>query len=649
MPAAASVPTRSPRLVLLFAVLTALGVSAAAAVILVVVRHADVARAHDAAGDRARFAARAVLAPELRAADLTSAPPPARTRELDRLVRRRVLIEGVRGAALYGPDGERVYSAMREPPDTTTRDSVRAALSGETVSELATAPDGSRVLRTYVPIGSSDDGIAGVFRLDQEYGPIAAAVRRSSLLIAGVLEGLLLLLFLALVPVFARASSRIHSHIGELDRVATHDELTGMLNRTGFRREAGARLLQGRPGAVLLVDLDGFSEISGSLGPASAELVLVEAAARIRRVLGPQDALVARFGEDVFGVWYDTDDAHEAEAVGCHLIRACTSEPFVADGVRLAVAADVGVGLFPEHGDDLDSVLSRASTALLTAKEDDLPGVEVYGEAHGTRDRNRLAVLAELRDALTHGRFRVFYEPQADFLTHQIRGVEALIRWEHPERGLLVANDFIADAERGGLSQELRRFVIEEAMAQWRTWFDLGYDLELAVNLTAVDTLDPALPDEIQLTAARHGVPPWNLVLGITERTLVADERQARRIVERLDEIGVRIAVDDFGTGFSSLASLRTFPILQVKLDRSLLAGVPGDESAEAIVGGSVEIAHGLGALVVAEGIETHAQWRFAHTMGCDIAQGHLVGRAAPADELLELFDAPRFVPLSVA
>ena len=149
--------------------------------------------------------------------------------------------------------------------------------------------------------------------------------------------------------------------------------------------------------------------------------------------------------------------------------------------------------------------------------------------------------------------------------------------------------------------------------------------------------------------ASRHGIPPWNLILEITERTLIADERRARQVVEQLGRIGVRISIDDFGTGYSSLASLRSYPIHQVKLDRSLLADVPGDEAAEAIVGGSVEIAHGLGALVVAEGIETPQQLHFASAVGCDIAQGYLIGRPAPPEELPELFDTPRLVPLSVA
>ena len=169
------------------------------------------------------------------------------------------------------------------------------------------------------------------------------------------------------------------------------------------------------------------------------------------------------------------------------------------------------------------------------------------------------------------------------------------------------------------------------------------------MNLSAIDMLDVSLPDQIEDLIRRYELPGWNLILEITERTLIGDERRARLVAERLGQIGVRLAIDDFGTGYSSLASLRRFPLQQVKLDRSLLAGVPGDKSAEAVVGGSVEIAHGLGATVVAEGVETHDQLRFVYLMGCDIAQGYLIGRPAPADEVRSLLDVPRLVPLSVA
>jgi diguanylate cyclase (GGDEF)-like protein len=640
---------RPPRLVLLFVVLTALGVAAAAAVILVVVRRADAAQAERTAADHARFAASVVLAPELRASDLTTAIPAERRAQLDRLLRRRVLLDGIQAGTLYGTKGRAVFtSPTGRASRRATAVRMNEALSGTTVSEAVRAADGSRILRTYVPVADSAGTVTGVIRLDQSYAPIAATAR-NSLLIAGVLEGLLVLLFLALVPMLGRASSRIRAQLAELAYVATHDELTGMPNRYGFRRMVGEALCTRDSAALMLVDLNGFSEINSALGSGAGDRLLIDAGIRLTRELSTDYALVARLGDDEFGVLCDAADVASAEWVA-RRIRRALGAPLESDGVRVAVDVDVGVALYPTHGPDVEAVLGHAATALVAAKGEGTSGVQVYDPAtQSARDNHRLTVGADLRDALEAGQLSVHYQPQSDLLTHRIRGVEALVRWEHPERGLLTAGEFITDAERCGLAQELRRFVVSTAARQWQEWHALGFDLELAVNLSAIDLLDPALPDEIEDAASRHGVPPWNLVLEVTERTLVRDERRTRQVVDQLGRIGVRLSIDDFGTGYSSLASLRSFPIHQLKLDRSLLADVPGDEAAEAIVGGSVEIAHGLGALVVAEGIEGLSQLQFASAIGCDIAQGYLIGAPAPPEELLDLLDAPRRVPLSIA
>jgi diguanylate cyclase (GGDEF)-like protein len=640
---------RPPRLVLLFVLLTALGVAAAAAVILVVVRQADEAHAERTAADHAQFAASAVLAPNLRTSDLKTAIPAARRAQLDRLLRRRVLLGGIHSATLYGTGGRAVYAtAGAKTSRRATAVRMNEALSGVTVSEAVRTADGSRILRTYVPVADPTGTVTGVVRLDQSYTPITATAR-NSLLIAGVLEGLLVLLFIALVPMLGRASSRIRAQLAELAYVATHDELTGMPNRYAFRRMANRALHTLDSAALMLVDLDGFSKINSSLGSAAGDRLLVDAGIRLTRELSPDHAVVARLGEDEFGVVCEAADVEGAEWVARRIRRALAA-PLEIDGVRMAVDVDVGVALYPSHGADLEALVGHAATALVAAKGEGTSGAQVYDPAtHSVHDNHRLTIAADLRDALELGQLSVHYQPQSDLLTHRIRGVEALVRWEHPQRGLLAAGEFIADVERSGLAQELRRFVVSTAARQWQDWHALGLDLELAVNLSAIDLLDPALPDEIEDATSRHGMPPWNLVLELTERALVRDERRTRQVVEQLGRIGVRFSIDDFGTGYSSLASLRSFPIHQLKLDRSLLADVPGDEAAEAIVGGSVEIAHGLGALVVAEGIEDLAQLQFASAIGCDIAQGYLIGEPAPADDLLDLLDTPRLVPLSIA
>ena len=645
--AADSARERSPRLVLLFAICTALGVASAAAVILVVVRHADTARAQGQAIDRAQFAAHAVLGPELRADDLSRRPRAKRVRQLDRLFAERVLLEGIHGATLYGSNGQMQYSTDTRVASGPTEARVRTALSGRVVSEIATAEDGSRVLRTYVPVGVGSAKVGGVVALDQEYERIEAAVRRSSWLIAGVLEGLLLVLFLIFVPLLARVSSRIRRHVGELEHLATHDELTGLPNRLGLRRAGDEIVLENVSAVLLLADLDGFSEINDSLGSENGDVLLREIAGRLRLDLA-DCALVARLGEDEFGVLLRDADQSDVEAVAGR-VRQSLARPFVVDDVRVAVTVSVGAALIPEHGGDFDTVLRRAGAALSTAKTEGQSSVQVYDFDHDTSDVSRLAFASELREALDTGQLLLHYQPQTDLATRQLRCVEALVRWNHPRRGLLAADEFISCAERSGLATELRHFVLETAAQQWSDWRDSGIELELAVNLSAIDMLDVSLPDQIEDLIRRYELPGWNLILEITERTLIGDERRARLVAERLGQIGVRLAIDDFGTGYSSLASLRRFPLQQVKLDRSLLAGVPGDKSAEAVVGGSVEIAHGLGATVVAEGVETHDQLRFVYLMGCDIAQGYLIGRPAPADEVRSLLDVPRLVLLSVA
>ena len=304
------------------------------------------------------------------------------------------------------------------------------------------------------------------------------------------------------------------------------------------------------------------------------------------------------------------------------------------DGVRVAMTVSIGAALLTERDATFAVVLRRAGAALSAAKEAGQGALEIFDHDHEANDVSRLALVAELREALVEGQLLVYYQPLVDLSTRTVRGVESLIRWQHPKHGLLTADAFIRQAERSGLTKAIRRFVLEATALKWREWKSRGIDLELAVNLGAIDMLDISLPDEIEDLLERHGIQPWNLVLEITERTLIGDEWRTAQVIDRLDQIGVRLAIDDFGTGYSSLASLLRFPVHQVKLDQSLLAGVPGDKAAEAIVTGSVEIAHAVGATVVAEGIETQEQWNFVNRIGCDIAQGYLLGRPGPGDEL---------------
>jgi diguanylate cyclase (GGDEF)-like protein len=628
----------------LFAVLSAVCVAAAGAAIVLVVRHADVARAEDAAAERAVFAAHAVLRPEIVAQDLAHPASRARARELDVELGQRVLGRGFVGVVLYGARGAPTYAGGRTALPENPGALLREALAGVPGSEVATGADGSRAYVTYVPLALASGEIGGVARLDQDYGPIAASASGFSWIVAGVLEALLVVLLVLFVPMLARAASRIRHHVSELEHSLTHDELTGLPNRQAFREATEKLLASGGNGALAVLDVDGFTDVDEALGERGGDTILVEVADRLRYEL--DDAvMVARFGDDEFGVLLRDAGTEDVEELAERAGRA-VSTPIQVGGVPVAVTFSVGAAL-AEAGEDVGTLLQRATTALSIAKRPGQPSTKLCGAEVDLRDISCLTLGAELRDALANGELLVHFQPQSDLTTRRIRGVEALLRWDHPHDGLLTAGRFIGQIERSGLSKDIRRLVLERSVAQWREWHGRGVELELAINLSPVDMLDVSLPGDVEHLLDRYGLPASCLVLEITERMLVADERRARAVVDRLTGLGVRIAVDDFGTGYSSLASLRSFPVRQVKLDRSLLVGVPGDPGAEAVIGGCVEIAHGVGATVVAEGIETPEQWRFVALMGCDIAQGYIVGRPCPADELTPLLLAPNRIPLT--
>jgi diguanylate cyclase len=630
---------RPPRLVVRFAILTALGLALAAITIAVLVRTESTALGQRYAIERARFAADAVLERELRSTDLSSRPTPARRRELRHIFEETVLREGIRGVALYAEDGRLTYSSGVVPPRRLPQTKMREALKGVAVSWLSrSGRGGDRVLWTSVPVVVGPEETAGVALLEQDYSPIEAAGRRAAWLVAAVLEGLLILLVLLLAPVLVRVTARIRDQIAQIEHVATHDEHTGTANRIRLRRAVENALASSAPGALLLVDIDGFSELNGIFGSDGGDAVLREVALRLRWELADCE-LVARLGEDEFGVLLDSASPDAIDAVADR-IKTSLEAPVLVEGVRVVLTVSLGAAALGDPSDDFVSLLRRASTALAIAKDAGDGEVCVHEPGNDVLDASRAALLAELRRALEDDELRVHFQPQVDLATRQVRAVEALLRWEHPTRGLLTAGEFVHEAERSGLARELRRFVLESAAQSWRTWKELGLALEVSVNIGPVDLVDASLPSEVASVLEAYGIPPWNLVLEITERTLVADERRTDEVIGALGKLGVRLAVDDFGAGYSSLASLQRFPVQIVKLDRSLLANALDRPAAGAILRGSVELAHAIGATVVAEGVEHPVQLELVQRLGCDIVQGYLVGRPVPPDEVPLLWDA---------
>ncbi len=348
--------------------------------------------------------------------------------------------------------------------------------------------------------------------------------------------------------------------------------------------------------------------------------------------------MIARLGGDEFAVLLPGADGPQAVLVAEQLSDALP-EPFVVDGYALYVGASVGVALYPEHGDDPDGLLRCADVAMYVAKRasDDLA---IYSSDQDRHSAERLALIGELRSAIEENQLIVHYQPKVDFARGQLVGVEALVRWQHPHRGIVAPTEFIPLAEQTGLIRPLGAWVLGEALRQQHEWRKVGLDIAVAVNLSTQNLNDP-LPDQIGELLARWCTPANRLLIEITESALMADPERAMGVLFRLREMGVRIAIDDFGTGYSSLSYLKRLPVDEIKIDRSFIRDMATDDDDMAIVRSTIALGHDLGLSVVAEGMEDGATWDLLADVGCDIAQGYFVARPMAAQQLVAWLHSP--------
>ena len=418
---------------------------------------------------------------------------------------------------------------------------------------------------------------------------------------------------------------------------ANHDPLTGLPNRrrllarledtTQAAREAKAKL------ALLLIDLDHFKELNDTLGHQAGDRLLQEIGPRLKAGV-PGAELVARVGGDEFAVLLPIGTTVEqAEEVAAELARAI-EVPFSFHGLTLLVRASVGIAMFPEHGRDVETLMQRADIAMYSAKSRGV-GHEVYSASRDGHSRARLALIGELPNAIQTGQVVVHYQPKFDLETGEVCGAEALVRWDHPQFGLLGPGAFLPLAEQTGLMRPLTLRVLEDALAQCARWRDEdGLNMPVAVNLGAPNLLDLGLPVDVHELLAKYDVDPGMLQLEITETIVAADPVRVIEIMQRLGELGIALSLDDFGTGSSSLAYLRQLPVQELKIDKSFILGIDEDAEAATIVQTIVELAHNLGLRAVGEGIETEEAYRLLAASGCDYGQGFLMGRPMPAAEL---------------
>ena len=422
----------------------------------------------------------------------------------------------------------------------------------------------------------------------------------------------------------------------DLRTLAATDDLTGLPNRRALYAEARSRFTRSSlsPQALLLLDLDRFKEVNDSLGHHLGDRLLVEVSGRLRARLREGD-LLARLGGDEFAILLEGARRTEAVAVATSL-RAAMMEPFLFEGVSLHSSTSIGIALFPEHGDDLSSLLRKADIALYQAKvtRDRHLVFEGDGAVDAVDTTTRLRRVAELRTALSRKELLLHFQPKVDLRTGQVVGVEALVRWEHPERGLLLPAAFLALVEQSGLMAAMTQEVLRLAIDQAARWHHAGRPLSVAVNLSPSCLVDNELPDQILAMLAAQVVPARALQLEITEEVLMTDRERARGILARLRSRGVQVAVDDFGAGYSSLAYLRDLPVDELKLDRAFVLPMATDPRAAALVASTIDLAHTLDLRIVAEGVEDAETCRELARLGCDQAQGFHVSRPVPAADL---------------
>ncbi|MCZ2857938.1 EAL domain-containing protein [Blastococcus sp. VKM Ac-2987] len=443
----------------------------------------------------------------------------------------------------------------------------------------------------------------------------------------------------ALVVENAELRAAEQLRLAQLATEAHHDPLTGLANRRRFIEEVENTVYgdRDRRCALVMIDLDRFKEINDSFGHSVGDDLLCLVGPRLQRALGPDD-LLARMGGDEFAVLLPDADADRARQVA-EDIGAELRDAFVLDGMSLHVDASIGIALCPDHGRDRSLLLARADTAMYAAKRGRM-GHEVWAPDGTPATRDRLETLEQLRSALDGEQLDNHYQPKLDLRTGTVVGLEALVRWNHPDRGLLYPDVFLPLAEQAGLMRRLALRVLERALRDLRSWRAQGHDLSVAVNLSVSNLQDVALPEQVAMLLDAFSVPAEALVLEITEDVLMADAARSQQVMAGLRRLGVRLSVDDYGTGYSSLSYLRALPVDELKLDRSFVTHLTSDTRAAAIVRSTLQLSRDLGMSMVVEGVEDADSLAALREWGCDVAQGYHISRPMPAGRVLGWLDA---------
>jgi diguanylate cyclase (GGDEF)-like protein len=426
---------------------------------------------------------------------------------------------------------------------------------------------------------------------------------------------------------------RLRIEVAAREHQALHDSLTGLGNRTLFNQWVDEALGRRRPQqrvGVMVLDLDGFKDVNDTLGHQVGDMILKEVAGRVLVGLG-SERRAARLGGDEFALVISSAGSTEEIVSAAEAVLKAVSQPIAVEGLILEIRASVGVAVAPYHGWDALTLLRRADGAMYAAKTS-RKGVVVYDHDIDQHARRRLTLAADLRKALDAEELEVWYQPVASLTTGDITGLEALLRWRHPEHGSISPDEFIPVAEQTGIIEPLTWWVMERALKELARWRRDGYELTMAVNVSARSIMEHTMVVRLRRLLKDIGVPPADLTLEITESLMMSDPEGSERILDELSKLGVQIAIDDFGTGYSSLSRIKRLPVNTVKIDRSFVLSMHNDGGDEAIIRATIELARSFGLKVVAEGVEVQETWDRLLELGCDLVQGYLIAPAMPAD-----------------
>jgi diguanylate cyclase (GGDEF)-like protein len=429
-----------------------------------------------------------------------------------------------------------------------------------------------------------------------------------------------------------------------IEHQSLHDTATGLPNRAFFERRLGELIANGgtTPLTVLLIEIGRVSEINYTLGHETGEDLIRVIGERLASMIKQGD-MVARHSSTVFSVLMPGAGSTLIKPIVERILRSFEDQVTIA-GIHLDVTAAIGEACYPDHGTDARTLLQRADTAIYEARASSRLFATYDAEADPHKPE-RLTMMGELRKGLDRGEFKFVYQPKVDIAAQKITHVEALVRWIHPERGFMPPDDFIPLAEQTGNIQKLSKWALETAIAQAKAWQDAGLDIIIAVNLSARDLSNRKLPRQIDDLLVSHGVAANKLVLEITESAIMEDRDNAMAVLTALHKAGHTLSIDDYGTGYSSMAYLKALPVQEIKIDKSFVLNLASNKEDEILVRSTIDLGHNLGLKVTAEGIEDEESLNILHKYGCNTGQGYFISRPVPADEIEAFYKDSRWAP----